>query len=76
MKEVIRIEGIDKETEKPVEFTHYLNSCEGWKMTYNTPRLFNKVVYLGRCPSEGDMFACYYNKVIEICKGHLNSGKY
>ena len=73
MEEVIRI---NEENEKTVEFTHYLHGTKGWCKSSACPEDYNRVVYLGMCHSDGDMFACYLEKTIIIQKGHLNSGKY
>jgi len=75
MKEVIRVIEKDKEDE-PVEFTHHIDNYKGWQETNGLPEEFKKVVYLGRCEGDGDMFAAYENGSIVIFKGHLNSGKY
>lgn len=75
MREVIRIDK-KEENEKPVEFTHWLDNRDGWSKTMNVPSIFDKVVYLGDCIYDGDMFACYRGGEINIYKGHLNSGKY
>jgi hypothetical protein len=77
MKEVIRIGEVVQESVKPVEFTHLQVSDEGWDLSGNRPFDYNKVVFLGKCKSDGDMFACYNpSGLIEIYKGYLNSGKY
>jgi hypothetical protein len=77
MKEVIRIGEVFQESVKPVEFTHYQNTTDGWAVTGNSPNGLNKIVFLGKCDSDGDMFAGYATSgVIMIYKGHLNSGKY
>ena len=77
MKEVIYIEK-EKNAGTPVEFTHYQDNKKGWR-SLDTKDFINtsKIVYLGKCALEGDMFA-YYNKYgcIFILKGHLNSGFY
>lgn len=75
MKEVIRIDG-KTESEKPVELTHVLTSNLGWRGTVFHSCVFEKIVYLGNCQYDGDMFACYIDGVISVYKGHLNSGKY
>lgn len=36
----------------------------------------SKIVYLGHCAEDGDMFAVYHCGYIMIFKGELNSGKY
>ena len=76
MKEVIRIEEQTKPNNVPVEFTHELFGEEGWEETTLEPRDVDKVVYLGKCSVDGDMFAGYISEAICIFKGHLNSGKY
>lgn len=75
MKEVIRIDGT-QQNDKPVEFTHFLDVEEGWEGANCKPSDFYKVVYLGNCSLDGDMFAGYKNGAIIIFKGHLNSGNY
>jgi hypothetical protein len=64
---------------KGIEFTHILNTLKGWTTTNDKPS-FNriaKIVYLGKCETDGDMFACYYDVgVIVIYKGNLNDGTY
>lgn len=76
MREVIRIDG-KKESEKPVELTHVLTACyAGWVEGSAITSVFEKIVYLGNCQEDGDMFACYIGGSIHIYKGHLNSGKY
>jgi hypothetical protein len=79
MKEVIRIGEVVQESEKPVKFTHYLHDEEGWieNKVLNVFTGFIKIVYLGRCCVDGDMFSTYtHTNGISIYKGHLNSGKY
>ena len=76
MKKVIYInEQVDKD-DKPVEFTHRLCEERGWKKCTLEPIDYEKVVYLGKCKYDGDMFAAYSVGHISIYKGHLNSGKY
>lgn len=51
-------------------FTHRLISSMGYSETRLEPCDFLKVVYLGKCIYDGDMFACYNtNDEIHICKG-------
>jgi hypothetical protein len=77
MREVIRIGEVVQESEKPLEFTHYQSTTEGWCETGDTPNALNKIVFLGKCDMDGDMFAAYSTSgAINIYKGHLNSGKY
>jgi hypothetical protein len=59
----------EKLTTKTV-FTHYLDTDIGWVNTKSNPKLYYKVVYLGKCPVDGDMFACYNDdNEISILKG-------
>jgi hypothetical protein len=77
MKEVIRIGEVVQESKKPVEFTHYQSGTNGWCKTDTDPNALNKIVFLGKCSTDGDMFAGYsFDGSIMIYKGHLNSGKY
>jgi hypothetical protein len=77
MKEVIRIGEVVKEAVKPVELTHYQDSTEGWCITGADLNELNKIVFLGKCRHDGDLFAGYWDiGSITIYKGHLNSGKY
>ena len=63
--------------DKPVEFTHYLNISTGWETASYKPSEQKKIIYLGNCCVDGDMFAAYRsNGEIFIYKGHLNSGRY
>jgi hypothetical protein len=79
MRNVIRVpECTEKEREcKPIELTH-CKGRNGWEQVnpWAKPKVFNKIVYLGKCKQDGDMFATYYCDYISIYKGHLNSGKY
>ena len=72
------VERIDKpcESEKPVEFTDVLNGDAGWDRATCDPKESERVLYLGRCAIDGDMFAAYFEGTIDIYKGHLNSVKY
>ena len=73
---VIRIKEEDESDEKPVVFSHVMNS-EGWSKTIDGPKNYSTIVYLGRCKTDGDMFIVYDNSNnIIVFKGHLNSGKY
>lgn len=77
MKKVIMIpDNNQEESKKPVVFTQIAGTQYGWGYTYIKPSDYEKVVYLGKCNTDGDMFAAYYNGGISIFKGHLNSGEY
>ena len=76
-REVIRLDEPEKEEEKPVEFTHVFDSDVGFvESLVSDMSKFDKVVYLGTCNVDGDMFAAYDKGSIVIYNGHLNSGKY
>jgi len=76
MRKVIMIGEEPKEESKGVEFTHFSYSKKGWGITTDKPKEFNKIVYLGKCGIDGDMFAAYFNDSIGIYKGNLNNGNY
>ena len=64
---------------KGIEFTHELKGSCGWDRTNDTPQhtQVGKIVYLGYCPKDGDMFAIYtQGSYINIYKGYLNDGTY
>jgi len=69
---------IGEEESKGIEFTHYLNGKEGWKKSNSNFDEYSKVVYLGKCDIDGDMFAGYFKQAetIVIYKGNLNDGTY
>lgn len=75
MAKVIYIDAPEKEDKKKVEFTHYLHSKNGWQESSCNPIDYSKVVYLGKCSIQGDMFVAYSTE-ITIYKGNLNSGEY
>jgi len=82
MKKVIFIEQPKEETKKPVEFTHQLSTSDGWVKSQIDTSICDKIVYLGKCATDGDMFAVNIYLIenghsnIHIYKGHLNSGEY
>jgi hypothetical protein len=78
MRKVIMIGEEPKEESKGIEFTHCLMIDKGWKKTSSKASQFNKIVYLGKCAVDGDMFACYFKKedTIAIYKGKLKNGTY
>jgi len=65
---------------KPIQFTHALTGGTGWIKTDADPSSYTKVIYLGRCSTDGDMFAAYSWIDINDCwhitifKGHYNDG--
>lgn len=59
----------EKKTE-PTIFTKFLDKDLGWKKSRFQPTFFKKVIYLGNCSLQGDMFACYTEGgMIAIFKG-------
>ena len=66
----------DEKALMPIEFTHCLDVIGGWKETDDEPSEYEKVAYLGKCASDGDMFAAYKFGEIHIYKGHINDGVY
>jgi len=76
MKSVIYIEPAEVYGEKPVELTDFFDADNGWVTTDSTPSGCDKVLYLGKCNFDGDMFVTFTEGYINIYKGHLNSGKY
>jgi len=64
----ISIEGKQKESRKTV-FTKCLDASHGWEKTIHKPTDFGKVVYLGKCDVDGDMFAAYDDNFVIIFKG-------
>jgi len=77
MRKVIMIGEEPKEESKGVEFTHHFHNTKGWVESRLIPSDFNKIVYLGNCKQDGDMFACYSKHgYIQIYKGNLNNGTY
>lgn len=75
MKSVIHIPENNTENNEPVEFTHLFTSYQMVE-AYGKPNDYNKIVYLGKCKYDGDLFAAYEEEKILLYKGHLNSGKY
>lgn len=78
MKEVIYIKSTVLKNEEPIQLTH--RKTRGWRNlsleeANKYLRTAEKIVYLGKCAEDGDMFAVY-NGYIMIFKGRLNSGKY
>ena len=77
MKRVIMIGEEPQKESKGVEFTYYLREDIGYESTCDYPSKFDKIVYLGKCTTDGDMFAAYSKGgSIFIYKGHLNDGTY
>ena len=73
MTKYINLEEPSKRKEKTI-FTHFLNGNVkgGWAKIgegeFNSI-YYEKVVYLGNCIIDGDMFACYREDAIIILKG-------
>lgn len=65
--------------EKPILLT--ARKTSGWRdlsvgESNNYLQRATRVVYLGKCQQDKDMFCLYSAGYIMIFKGHLNSGKY
>lgn len=77
MNEVIRIPEVNyTDYNTPLELTDILND-EGWvEFDHSDIKEYDKIVYLGRCDVDGDLFAGYSYDIIDLFKGNLNSGKY
>jgi len=58
---------------KKTQLTH-IKGNNGWEKFTPSTYLIDRVVYLGKCRYDGDMFAIYYNNIISFCKGDLNNG--
>lgn len=70
MTQFLTIENENKPKEPKITiFTHQYNNKQGWLPTYVQPDYYIKVIYLGYCHTDGDMFACYQHNNINICKG-------
>jgi len=70
MTKYINLEEKEEKEHKKTIFTAYLcDTADGWKPSMSTPEHFDKVVYLGNCAYDGDMFVCYYQDIIHVCKG-------
>jgi hypothetical protein len=69
---------IGEKESKDIQFTHYLNGTGGWQISHPKYDEYSKVVYLGKCNIDGDMFAAYFREeeTIAIYKGYLNDGTY
>lgn len=61
---------------RPAELL-YIKGDNGWKTINNaTIRQIDRIVYLGNCRYDGDMFAIHYCGAISFCKGVLNNGNF
>jgi hypothetical protein len=69
MTKYISLEPKEQKEIKKTVLIKYLNGIGGWIHALNTPESFDKVVYLGNCDVDGDMFACYKDNTINIYKG-------
>lgn len=81
MKEVIYVLRPKEDTGNLVVLTHQNTNTTGWKAISDgiSSQLLadsDKVVYLGKCEQDGDIFSVYFHGLILTCKGFLNSGMY
>lgn len=68
MTKFIDISETEKKEKKETVFTHEFVQ-DGIIANTQKPNSFNKIVYLGNCVYDGDMFACYEANTISIFKG-------
>ena len=74
MRKAIMI-GEEPKGKKGIEFTH-CQCSDGWNFVCKKASYYDKIVYLGKCRFDGDMFAAYGSDMINIYKGKLNNGTY
>lgn len=60
----------EKKEIKETIFTHILDINNGYEETKRNPKEFDKVLYLGICANDGDMFSAHHEDgCIQIFKG-------
>ena len=65
----VSVDDTQKEKKETI-FTHELDGCGGYIKTNGEVTAFEKVVYLGNCSVDGDMFCAYHSSgTISIYKG-------
>ena len=69
MTKYISLETKEQKEIKKTVFTAYLCGGNGWTPSLLSPENFDKVVYLGNCSADDDMFACYTRDTINIYRG-------
>ena len=69
MTKYISLESKEVKEIKKTIFTAYLCGIRGWIPSSLNPEDFDKVIYLGNCGADGDMFACYTSDTINIYRG-------
>lgn len=69
MTKYINLEEKEIKTKTKTVFTKYLCGINRWITSSSNPEDFDKVVYLGKCCCDGDMFACYIDATINIYRG-------
>jgi hypothetical protein len=75
MRHVERID--NPENSKSRTLFYDIHSYTGWVNCELQPDHILRVVYLGKCSHDGDMFAIYTkNGQIQIVRGELNDGVY
>ncbi len=73
---MITVEKVPSLQAKPKEENTILNKVKtvhGWR-TITYLKEINRVVYLGKCSLDGDVFAVYHKGNISFAKGSLNNG--
>ena len=72
-KSVEHIDGTD------IELTRRLDACKGWverTIADIDIKSYDRIVFLGTCEGDGQLFACYSYSMIDIWGGRLNGGTY
>lgn len=69
MTKFITVQNDVQKEKKETVFTHLFFGSDGFKITQEIPTSYEKVIYLGKCRLDGDLFACYQADYIEIYKG-------
>lgn len=81
MRKVIAIPNEEEQSKKVAHLKLTHRKKNGWvKISQNQETKYkqgcDKIVHLGFCEQDGDMFAVYFSGYIMIFKGELNSGVY
>lgn len=74
MTQFVTLLDTEKKEIKLTKFTHICTFNKGWEEVIDnnecSPSKYIKIIYLGNCKTDGDMFACYdKDGFIEIYKG-------
>ena len=70
----IEIIGQKKDFKQSAELND-IKTNNGWKKFSNIEKSHvEKIVYLGNCKQDGDVFSVYHNGYISFVRGQLNDG--